>query len=315
MGVISLHAEAPHEFVRADLDFLEHTASLMSGAVENARLYEEAAARVDLLTTSPASCSGSPARPRSSTCSPWSPREPGDSLGLIARRSTSRMPTRRLRLREADLPRRDDRNIDTRTLWFDAIREQRAREREGRAPAGHDLVGRRWSSSFAMFARSRRAMSSLGLSGGRGVGAESPAPTPRRRRSRRTRPSRSSSISSSNGSRKRTPSRTSSGCSGAQNDPGPELDGMAERLGCDLDSDHLVVHVQPWRAASPRGAGGTNGGTVGSTAEDGATSPDRSRPAWMHVSVRSATAATDRSARWSRSWIRRPGPSSTPCAR
>ena len=50
MGVISLHAEAPHEFVRADLDFLEHTASLMSGAVENARLYEEAAARVDLLT-------------------------------------------------------------------------------------------------------------------------------------------------------------------------------------------------------------------------------------------------------------------------
>jgi GAF domain-containing protein len=49
MGVISLHAEAPHEFARADLDFLENTASLMAGAVENARLYEQATARVTLL--------------------------------------------------------------------------------------------------------------------------------------------------------------------------------------------------------------------------------------------------------------------------
>src|SRR5712691_11580011 len=50
LGVISLHAEAPHEFDRADLDFLEHTASLVAGAVENARLYEDATARVELLT-------------------------------------------------------------------------------------------------------------------------------------------------------------------------------------------------------------------------------------------------------------------------
>ena len=50
MGVISLHAEAPHEFARDDLEFLEHTASLIAGAVENARLYEDSAARVDLLT-------------------------------------------------------------------------------------------------------------------------------------------------------------------------------------------------------------------------------------------------------------------------
>jgi GAF domain-containing protein/transposase-like protein len=51
MGVITLHAEAPHEFNRADLDFLEHTAWLMAGAVENARLYEESTARVTLLTS------------------------------------------------------------------------------------------------------------------------------------------------------------------------------------------------------------------------------------------------------------------------
>jgi len=50
IGVISLHAVAPHEFARADLDFLEHTASLVAGAMENARLYEEATSKVELLT-------------------------------------------------------------------------------------------------------------------------------------------------------------------------------------------------------------------------------------------------------------------------
>ncbi len=50
IGAITLHADAPHEFARADLDFLEHTASLIAGAVENARLYEDATARVSLLS-------------------------------------------------------------------------------------------------------------------------------------------------------------------------------------------------------------------------------------------------------------------------
>ena len=50
LGVITLHAEAPHEFGRTDLDFLEHTASLIAGAVDNARLYEEATARIALLS-------------------------------------------------------------------------------------------------------------------------------------------------------------------------------------------------------------------------------------------------------------------------
>jgi GAF domain-containing protein len=50
VGAITLHAEAPHEFARSDLDFLEHTASLIAGAVDNARLFEEANARVELLS-------------------------------------------------------------------------------------------------------------------------------------------------------------------------------------------------------------------------------------------------------------------------
>jgi GAF domain-containing protein len=50
IGVITLHAVAPHEFGRGDLDFLEHTAALVGGAVENARLYEDATRKVGLLT-------------------------------------------------------------------------------------------------------------------------------------------------------------------------------------------------------------------------------------------------------------------------
>jgi GAF domain-containing protein len=50
IGVITLHAVAPHEFGRGDLDFLEHTAALVGGAIENARLYEDATRKVGLLT-------------------------------------------------------------------------------------------------------------------------------------------------------------------------------------------------------------------------------------------------------------------------
>jgi GAF domain-containing protein len=41
IGVIALHAEAPREFTRSDSDFLLHAASLVAGAIENARLYED----------------------------------------------------------------------------------------------------------------------------------------------------------------------------------------------------------------------------------------------------------------------------------
>jgi GAF domain-containing protein len=50
VGVITLDARAPHEFRPQDLTFLEHAASLVAGAIENARLYEEAVGRVEQLT-------------------------------------------------------------------------------------------------------------------------------------------------------------------------------------------------------------------------------------------------------------------------
>jgi len=49
-GVISVHASAPHEFSHADREFLESTASLVAGAIENARLYEDATNKVAILS-------------------------------------------------------------------------------------------------------------------------------------------------------------------------------------------------------------------------------------------------------------------------
>jgi GAF domain-containing protein len=50
LGVVVLHTVAPREFDEDVLNFLVHTASLVAGAIENARLYEESRARVDALT-------------------------------------------------------------------------------------------------------------------------------------------------------------------------------------------------------------------------------------------------------------------------
>jgi sugar diacid utilization regulator len=46
IGVITLHTEAPREFTEGEVDFLVSSASLVAGAIENARLYEEARRRV-----------------------------------------------------------------------------------------------------------------------------------------------------------------------------------------------------------------------------------------------------------------------------
>jgi GAF domain-containing protein len=46
IGVITLHTEAPREFTESEVDFLVSSASLVAGAIENARLYEEMRRRV-----------------------------------------------------------------------------------------------------------------------------------------------------------------------------------------------------------------------------------------------------------------------------
>jgi len=51
LGVVVLHTQAPREFDDGVLNFLVHTASLVAGAIENAKLYEGTRRRVDALTT------------------------------------------------------------------------------------------------------------------------------------------------------------------------------------------------------------------------------------------------------------------------
>jgi GAF domain-containing protein len=50
IGVIVLHTEAPREFTEDTLKLLVHIASLVSGAIENAQLYDQERRRVDALT-------------------------------------------------------------------------------------------------------------------------------------------------------------------------------------------------------------------------------------------------------------------------
>jgi GAF domain-containing protein len=50
IGVIVLHTEAPREFNEDTLKLLVHIASLVSGAIENAQLYDQQRRRVDALT-------------------------------------------------------------------------------------------------------------------------------------------------------------------------------------------------------------------------------------------------------------------------
>jgi PucR-like helix-turn-helix protein/diguanylate cyclase with GGDEF domain/GAF domain-containing protein len=46
IGVITAHTEAPREFTQSEVDFLVSSASLVAGAIENARLYDEMRTRV-----------------------------------------------------------------------------------------------------------------------------------------------------------------------------------------------------------------------------------------------------------------------------
>jgi GAF domain-containing protein len=50
IGVIVLHTRAPHEFGEDTPNLLTHIASLVSGAIENAQLYDRERRRVDALT-------------------------------------------------------------------------------------------------------------------------------------------------------------------------------------------------------------------------------------------------------------------------
>ena len=108
IGVIALHAEAPRGFSEDDAAFVIHSASLVAGAIENARLYEahappRARAGAALGALGPRSRAADHARRAAARRRPRPLRpaarrqvrvyavEPGDRL----RRRAARAPTRR----------------------------------------------------------------------------------------------------------------------------------------------------------------------------------------------------------------------------
>lgn len=122
IGVITLHATAPHEFARQDLDFLEHTASLVAGAAENARLYEDAQERIALLTD--LSALAQTIASSAGTDELLGAVVDGCRRSLEAARCEIFLidHSERLTLRAASPARDEASSFDTRRLWLDALR-------------------------------------------------------------------------------------------------------------------------------------------------------------------------------------------------
>jgi GAF domain-containing protein len=250
MGVISLHAEAPHEFVRADLDFLEHTASLIAGAVENARLYEETTARVTLLTDLASLLQGIAGAPTLEAVFETVSRGVRELLHAERAEVFLADPDTRLRLREANPPRRDDRAIDTRTLWGDIGR------RRAQAPEGaREVVRAIWGEdapNTAMFAPLISGDEHLGL-----LAVSVPTPVPGTGTALSAVAAHTAVAIKQHQLIERLQEtnvvrdffRALAG-GGATED---ELEGMAERLGHNLQADHLVLQVEPWCGVAPPG--------------------------------------------------------------
>ena len=253
IGVVNLHAEAPHEFVRADLDFLEHTASLVAGTVENARLYEDATQRVALLTD----LSRLAQRIASAT-------DVDDLLSMVAQDCRELLHAERcevltldaeerLTLRASSPRRAAGRPIDTRLIWIDALGGPGT---GARAPGPQDapaFAGILWGDRFAgapMFAPLTVGDERLGVLG---VAAPSPSDD-------------AQNVLSAVASHLAVALKQHQLIDWlkeknlvkeffealARGERGEELERAAARLGCDLDASYVVLHARPW----------TRGGTV-----------------------------------------------------
>ncbi len=273
MGVISLHAEAPHEFGGADLEFLEHTASLIAGAVENARLYEEAAARVALLTDLSILLQRIAGAP---TIEDVFTTVSAGTLELLCADRVEVYLTGgddRLHLREANPPRADERSIDTRTLWYDALRERRAPGPETARHLARALWGEDAPNS-AMFAPLVAGDEQLGL-----LVASVPAPIPGVDTALSAVAAHIAVTIKQHQLIERLQETNvvrdffRALVQGDATDD--DLEGTSQRLGCDIRADHIVLRVEPWRCARPSGR-----------RRSSRSEPDRPRSAWRDAAAR-----------------------------
>lgn len=248
IGVITLHAEAPHEFARADLEFLEHSASLIAGAVENARLYEEAQARIALLTELSRLSQRIAAAPDSSELLRTVVLGTRQALGA-ARCEIYLLEGDRLVLATASPERIHRAPVDARSLWLEVLSSEPGAPEEARR-LGERLWGgeARGTPLFAPLVAGEERIGVLAaLVGERPLDARSALGTI----------AAHTAVAISQHrliERLRETTLVKDFFDAlAQGDADPEaLMRQATRLGFDLGAPYVAVHVMPWE---PRGTG------------------------------------------------------------
>lgn len=245
LGVITLHAEAPHEFGRGDVEFLEHTASLVAGAIENARLYEEATRRVRALTDL------SRLAERIAGA-----RSTEEVLGIVAtgaRQLTGAVraevylvqPDQQLTLAAADPPRKERRAVDARRLLVDALQPSSP---EAVARVAEELWGA--TEGVPLFAPMTLGDEQVGLvaallerpaaEGPRLIAAVASHAAVALRQHQLIEALKEESLTKDLfDALSRSPQRID------------EVRALAARLGLDLDAPNLVVHLAPREGAPP----------------------------------------------------------------
>ena len=180
---------------------------------------------------------------------------------------------KRLRLREANPPRADERAIDTRSLWYDVLRDRRSAGPESTRHLAHALWGED-APNCAMFAPLVAGDEQLGL-----LVVSVPAPVPG-----------ADTALSAVGAHIAVTIKQHQLIERLQEtnvvrdlfralEDGDatdhDLESISRRLGFDVSSDHVVVHVEPWRCARPPGR-----------RSSGQPDLERSRSAWRDGAAR-----------------------------
>jgi GAF domain-containing protein len=243
-GVITLHAEAPHEFARSDVDFLEHTASLIVGALENAHLYEAATAKVTLLTD----LSRLSRRIASAATQTGVLRTVTEGVRELLGASRCEIlllePDGRLRLAAADPARSPDRPIDARTLWLDELEQSATHE------AGHRLGAALWGDVDGTSIVSPLVAGDERL----GVAAALLATDSRDAGTVLDSIAAHTAVALKQHQvietlRERTLVKDFFQALTRRDVPGADIRDFASKLGCDLDVSHVVIHIVPSLAA------------------------------------------------------------------
>ncbi|MGQ0669532.1 MAG: GAF domain-containing protein [Actinomycetota bacterium] len=252
IGVITLHAEAPHEFARADLDFLEHTASLIAGAVENGQLYEDATAKVALLTDLSKLSQRIASAASIHELLPLVAGGCRELLGADRCEIYLLDPDERLSLRSASPERAAGASLDTRRLWLEVLDVDLAHKGGEEARRLAEILWGDETEGFPVVAPLVVGEERLGI-----LAALTQAPVADAESALAAVASHAAVAIKQHQlidwlKEKNLVKDFFEALSGGHAIP-EELAGQAARLGCDLDAQHLVMHMLPWTLRVPEG--------------------------------------------------------------